>query len=181
MRHCGKTVLSVVGLAVRALGQTAPSVTPASQVPDYATYEVFFRQVASLEDLAAMWVSQGKIGAEPRGYIEAHAHLTPTEAAAVKSVSLDCRSQVTATANTAGPLIDSARSQAASLGTPTAATLAQLHSLEIQREQIVNSHIQQLQQALGANRYQVLDAHVRQTLSMKGFVVNLPSATQAGK
>jgi hypothetical protein len=174
-------VLLLTGLLFQASSQTGPTLKPTQQIPDNVIYEAYFRQVASMEDLAGQLESQGKSAESARGRIQASAELTGFEAQALKSVALDCRAQVAATSAAAQPLIDSARGQAASSGAPSAAIQGQLHALQVQREAAVDAHILQLRKALGESRFWKLDAYIRRTSPVKAYVLDFSSAKRPGK
>jgi hypothetical protein len=86
------------------------------------------------------------------------AGLTDQEGAALKAIAADWRAGDSGIVSTSQALVKAG----------AAANAVQLQALAVQRQQLVTTHISQLQAALGPARFQVLDSFVHALPTLKG-------------
>jgi type IV pilus biogenesis protein CpaD/CtpE len=86
------------------------------------------------------------------------AGLTAQEGAALRAIAADWRAGDSSIVSTGQALVKAG----------AAANAVQLQALGVQRQQLVTTHINQLQSALGPARFQILDTFVRTTPTTKG-------------
>ena len=159
MSHRILVTVLLAGLGLPALCQI-PQTTQATKVPDYILYDAFFFRVKWLSDLADKYSSRGKPASADyiRSLLQKKAGLTVQEDAALKAIAADCR---------AGDLgIVSAWRALVQAG--AAANDPRLQALASQRQQLVTSHVSQLQAAMGVARFQQLDSFVRLSATVNG-------------
>jgi hypothetical protein len=151
----------LAGLGLPALcqqpqtSQAAQTTQAATPLPDYAVYGAFLYRVKWLSDLADRYAARGKAASADyfRSLVRTQAGLTAQEGAALSAIAADWRAGDSGILNTAQGLAKAG----------AAANAAQLQALAVQRQQLVTSHISQLQSALGPARFQILDSFVRTT------------------
>ncbi|MGA3096496.1 MAG: hypothetical protein ABSF25_08595 [Bryobacteraceae bacterium] len=140
--------------------QTARTTQAAAPLPDYAVYGAFLYRVKWLSDLADKYASRGKApsAAYFRSLVQMQAGLTDQEGAALKAIAADWRAGDSGIVSTSQALVKAG----------AAANAVQLQALAVQRQQLVTTHISQLQAALGPARFQVLDSFVHALPTLKG-------------
>jgi len=149
----------LAGLGFPALCQKLQT-TQATKVPDYVLYDAFFFRVKWLSDLADKYSSRGKPASADyiRSLLQKKAGLTAQEDAALKSIAADCRAGDLSIVGVGRALVKAG----------AAANDARLQALGSQRQQLVASHVSQLQAAMGPARFQKLDSFVRVSSTVKG-------------
>jgi hypothetical protein len=150
--------LLLAGLGFPALCQQQQP-TQATPVPDHAIYGAFLHRVKWLNDLADKYDSRGKAASAVyfRSTLQRTAGLTAQEEAAVKAIAADWRAGDLSIVNAGQALVKAGAT----------ANSARLTALLKQRQQLVATHIGQLQSAMGAARFQMLDGFVRATSTVK--------------
>ena len=145
-------VLSPAVFCQSASSQTVP-------VPQNILYRAFFHQVSVWAKLANKEIAQGISSGPAAQHYQNAAGLTPAEDTALKSIGSDCEA---ALANIEGQISQ----LAAPFGkNPLPATVQQqAAALLSQRANTIASHVQQLQSAFASDRFQLLDAYVRNTM-----------------
>jgi hypothetical protein len=93
-----------------------------------------------------------------RSLVQMQAGLTDQEGAALKAIAADWRASDSGIVSTSQALVKAG----------AAANAVQLQALAAQRQQLVTTHISQLQSALGPARFQILDSFVRALPALKG-------------
>ena len=152
-------IVLLAGLGLPALCQK-PQPTQATPVPDYIVYDAFFYRVKWLGDLADKYSSQGKVASADhfRSMLQKQAGLTAQENELVKAVAAHWRTGDASIVSAGQALVKSG----------AAANDARFQALVRQRQQWVTNHIGQLQAAMGAARFQQVDAFVRASSTVKG-------------
>ena len=159
MSHRILVIVLLAGLGFPALCQK-PQTTQATKVPDYVLYDAFFFRVKWLNDLADKYSSRGKPASADyfRSLLQKKAGLTAQEDAALKSIAADCRAGDLSIVGAGRALVKAG----------AAANDLRLQALGSQRQQLVASHVSQLQTAMGLARFRQLDSFVRVSATVKG-------------
>jgi hypothetical protein len=168
-------VLLLVGFGFQGLCQTAPAAASPPKVPDNIVYEAFFQKVLFLEDVAKKLDARKKSGARARATIQHAIGMTDKEAATLKALAADWRTQLVANQAANAPLFQAAKSQVAASGALSASTVQQIQALQSQRAAIATAHIQQFQAGVGSARFALIDAAVRASSTV--HAVKVPSAS----
>lgn len=140
--------------------QSAVTADSAPPVPDDILYEFFFGYVHTVQRAADRGAAAGVKNAEALHHIKNAAHLTPAEEVALKSITADFEGQFGAIQSKLHTLGEENRNN---VPWPDAVR-EQVMALRQQQHQVTMDHIQQLQKAFGANRFQMLDDYVRRTI-----------------
>jgi hypothetical protein len=159
MSHRILVTVLLAGLGFPALCQK-PQTTQATKVPDYVLYDAFFFRVKWLNDLADKYSSRGKPASADhfRSLLQKKAGLTAQEGAALKAIAADWRAGDSGIVSAGRALVKAG----------AAANDLRLQALASQRQQLVASHVSQLQAAMGSARFQKLDSFVRVSSTVKG-------------
>ena len=149
----------LAGLGLPALCQQ-PQPKQITSVPDYILYDAFFYRVKWLDDLANKYSSQGRTAMtnQVRSIVRTKAGMTAQEDAALKAIAADWRARDAGIVTAGRALVKSGAT----------AKDPRLQALALQRQQLVASHVSQLQASMGSARFQKLDAFVRASSTVKG-------------
>jgi hypothetical protein len=133
----------------------------AHPVEKYMRYRFFFQHLQILDEAAAKFEAQGKQTGRFRYVDQDRAHLTDAEGQAMKEVAYDCNRAVADIMAKRKTIIDSLRAQYPHTPLYKIALPPELDQLEKQRVQVINAHIDQLKERLGADSFQKLDNWVQ--------------------
>ena len=149
----------LAGLGLPALCQN-PQPSQPTKVPDYILYDAFFFRVKWLNDLADKYSSRGKPASADyiRYLLQKKARLTAQEDAVLKDIAADCRAGDLSIVGAGRALVKAG----------AASNDPRLQALAGQRQQLVASHVSQLQASMGSARFQKLDSFVRVSSTVKG-------------
>jgi hypothetical protein len=139
-----------------AFGQNPPT-NYGKPIPDYVLYDSFLFRVTWADRQASKMASQGIDDTFYRTLIRRQVGLTTNEEAMLKAIAADWRR--------ADSQIQKAIQAARASGVP--ATSQGVQNLRSQRIQTVRDHIGQLQAGFGNMRFEVLDAFVRRSATVK--------------
>jgi hypothetical protein len=153
-----------------AFGQNPPTAN-GNPIPDYVLYDAFLFRVTWADSQAGKMASQGIDDTFYRTLIRRQVGLTTNEEAMLKAIAADWRRT--------DSQIQTAIQAARASGTP--ATSQEVQNLESQRIQTVRDHISQLQAGFGNMRFEVLDAFVRRSATVKPSGLPSPPKSQAKK
>ena len=155
----------LIALSFPAFCRTS-GVNSVTGVPNDVLYHFFFNRVMWLQDQADKMLAQGKGDGAFRDLIRQQAGLTSQQESALNAIAADWRT------NDAAILRQIQALAATGARGPTSPQLQALHS---QRQQLVLSHLSQLQTAFGAVSFYLLDLFVHRTVKVTG-----PGVTPAG-
>ncbi len=159
-------VLLLAGFGFQALCQTTPAATP-PQVPYVIVYEALFHKILFQEDVAAKLDARKKDSSGARAVVQKMLNLTDQETAALKALAADWQTQMTSNQSATSTAFLAAHGQIVASGAATAAQAQQVQAVRAQRWAIDTAHIQQLQDAVGAARFAVIDSAVKATSTVK--------------
>lgn len=163
-------VLLLGGFCFQALCQTAPVAAP-PQVPYVIVYEGLFHKTLFLEGVAAKLDAKKKDSSGARAVIQNMLGLTSQEAATLKALAADWQTQMAANQAATAAAFQAAHNQIVAAGAATAAQTQAIQAVRTQRWAIDTAHIQQLQSAVGAARFAVIDAAVQSTSTVKAMTM----------
>jgi len=147
---------SLAVLSLPTYSQSPPA-NILTTVPDYVLYNHFLFRVTWFETQANNLKAQGKDDTFMRSWIKVNDGLTSTEEANLKAIAADCTARNSA-------IVTAVQALAAAGASP--ANTQQALSLRSQQQQMIQSHISQLQAAFGTARYSALDSFVRRAVKI---------------
>lgn len=143
-------------------GQVSAANPPTTAVPTWVTYRFFFMHLATLDAVANKMEAQKKDGSRWRTHEQRAVGLTADEAAILKTVALDCNKIMSDLDAKAQDVMKTAKAQNPTLYLKLPPP-PDLTTIQDQRIQAVNDHIDQLRDQLGNDSFAKLDKYLQAT------------------
>jgi hypothetical protein len=158
-----------------ALYQTGLSQTPQQNLPDPAVYLSFFREVVWLKQKPDPVLLNGQASVLRWPTIQEALSLTEEEAQILNALAADCELKSRKFDDgTRRSTLDARLLAIASEGASEKPS-QQRKNLDIQRDEMVQDHIQQLKAEFGDSRFEALDAYIRSRRAGSRFFPPLPA------
>jgi hypothetical protein len=157
-----------------SLAQSAVQPAP---IAEDARYRAFFKLIAAIDEFADKLEKEGKPDAAKawRTHLQRGAGLSEEEGVLMKEIAFDFNQAQASKTVELKAAIAALRIQHAGSVSPQASLTPELAQLEADRQQILNSHLDQLKSQLGAQSFSKLDAYT-QDLFKASTTVPLPDA-----
>jgi len=159
-------VIASLVLPHRTRSQTSTPTATAQQLPQQIVYKQAFRTVLLLDIQAATVDRQGGNGNNLRSYFQNKAGLTAAETALLKSTAQSVVTQIRAIDEQIQSVAASYRASLKNSPANSPPPLpAELHTLQVQKDNLVLGGVAALQSGYGTARFQHLDTFVQATVT----------------